>query len=125
MPGFVRIIWKVGFDAFWHFTEDDGWAMASHVALSILLAIFPFLIFGTTLATFGPLVSIVWNVLVTTCNGWRPKTSVTLVLTLTVSSDESGHAPVSVTVFLSVESAADAPTAVVPLRIEMPNGDAS
>lgn len=52
MPGFVRITWKVCFDAFWHFTEDDGWAMASHVALSILLAIFPFLIFGTTLATF-------------------------------------------------------------------------
>lgn len=52
MPAILRIIWKVGFDAFWHFTEDDGWAMASHVALSILLAIFPFLIFGTTLATF-------------------------------------------------------------------------
>ena len=52
MPGFVRITWKVGFDAFWHFTEDDGWAMASHVALSALLAIFPFLIFGTTLASF-------------------------------------------------------------------------
>ena len=25
---------KVVFDAFWHFIEDDGWAMASHVALS-------------------------------------------------------------------------------------------
>jgi len=52
MPGFLRVTWKVGFDAFWHFSEDDGWAMASHVALSALLAIFPFLIFGTTLATF-------------------------------------------------------------------------
>jgi membrane protein len=52
MPGFIRIAWKVCFDAIWHFTEDDGWAMASHVALSALLAIFPFLIFGTTLATF-------------------------------------------------------------------------
>ena len=52
MPGFLRITWKVSFDAFWHFSEDDGWAMASHVALSALLAIFPFLIFGTTLATF-------------------------------------------------------------------------
>jgi membrane protein len=52
MPGFIRLAWKVGFDAFWHFSEDDGWAMASHVALSALLAIFPFLIFGTTLATF-------------------------------------------------------------------------
>jgi len=52
MLAFVRMAWKVAFDAFWHFSDDDGWAMASHVALSALLAIFPFLIFGTTLATF-------------------------------------------------------------------------
>lgn len=52
MPAFVRMIWKVVFDAVWHFSDDDGWAMASHVALSAILAIFPFLIFGTTLATF-------------------------------------------------------------------------
>ncbi|MBB1249311.1 MULTISPECIES: YihY/virulence factor BrkB family protein [unclassified Rhizobium] len=52
MPAAVRLAWKVGFDAFWHFSEDDGWAMASHVALSALLAIFPFLIFGATLASF-------------------------------------------------------------------------
>ncbi|MBO6554481.1 MAG: YihY/virulence factor BrkB family protein [Roseitalea sp.] len=39
-------------DAFGHFNETDGWALASHVALSTLLAIFPFLIFATTLATF-------------------------------------------------------------------------
>ena len=52
MPALIRMFWKVIFDAIWHFSEDDGWAMASHVALSILLAIFPFLIFGTTLATF-------------------------------------------------------------------------
>lgn len=42
MPAFVRIIWKVVFDALWHFSEDDGWAMASHVALSSLMAVFPF-----------------------------------------------------------------------------------
>ncbi|GCA47982.1 MULTISPECIES: YihY/virulence factor BrkB family protein [Sinorhizobium] len=52
MPAFVRIIWKVVFDALWHFSEDDGWAMASHVALSSLMAVFPFLIFGTALASF-------------------------------------------------------------------------
>ena len=38
MPTFLRMLYKVGFDAFWHFTEDDGWAMASHVALSTLMA---------------------------------------------------------------------------------------
>jgi membrane protein len=47
-----RLAFKVLWDAYWHFTEDDGWAMASHVALSGLLALFPFLIFGTALAGF-------------------------------------------------------------------------
>ncbi len=35
-----------------HFNESDGWAMASHVALSVLIAVFPFLIFTTSLAGF-------------------------------------------------------------------------
>ena len=39
-------------DALGHFSRDDGWAMASHVALSTLMALFPFLIFATTLAVF-------------------------------------------------------------------------
>ncbi len=52
MPVYVKVIYRVLYDALYHFTDDDGWAMASHVALSSLLAIFPFLIFGTSLATF-------------------------------------------------------------------------
>ncbi|THV22493.1 YihY/virulence factor BrkB family protein [Peteryoungia ipomoeae] len=52
MPTFLKMLYKVAFDALWHFSEDDGWAMASHVALSALLALFPFLIFGTVLASF-------------------------------------------------------------------------
>lgn len=39
-------------DAFGHFNDDDGWAIASHLALSALLALFPFLIFATSLASF-------------------------------------------------------------------------
>ncbi|MEM9635447.1 MAG: YihY/virulence factor BrkB family protein [Pseudomonadota bacterium] len=39
-------------DAIGHFTRDDGFAMASHVALSGLLAIFPLLIFIASLAGF-------------------------------------------------------------------------
>jgi membrane protein len=35
-----------------HFMQSDGWAMASHVALSIMMALFPFLIFATSLAGF-------------------------------------------------------------------------
>ncbi len=43
---------RVVYDAFGHFNDDDGWAMASHLAISTLMALFPFLIFVTTLAGF-------------------------------------------------------------------------
>jgi membrane protein len=43
---------RILFDALGHFDSDDGWSMASHLALSALLAVFPFLIFATTLASF-------------------------------------------------------------------------
>ncbi|WP_421856971.1 YihY/virulence factor BrkB family protein [Oricola sp.] len=43
---------RITYDAFGHFNDTDGWALASHVALAALLAIFPFLIFATTLAGF-------------------------------------------------------------------------
>lgn len=52
MAAALSLARKVAFDAYIHFAEDDGWAMASHVALSGLLALFPFLIFGTALASF-------------------------------------------------------------------------
>jgi membrane protein len=42
--------WRVAADAARHFNNDDGWAMASHVALSALMAVFPFLIFVAALA---------------------------------------------------------------------------
>lgn len=38
--------------AFRHFIDDDGWAIASHIALSTLMALFPFLIVVTALAGF-------------------------------------------------------------------------
>ncbi len=52
MQTVLRTLYKVVYDAIFHFIEDDGFAMASHVALSTLLAVFPFLIFGTALASF-------------------------------------------------------------------------
>jgi membrane protein len=39
-------------DAFRQFIDDDGWAIASHIALSTLMALFPFLIVVTALAGF-------------------------------------------------------------------------
>ena len=39
-------------DALGHFNNDDGWSMASHLAITALMALFPFLIFATALASF-------------------------------------------------------------------------
>jgi membrane protein len=50
----MRFVFRVLNDAFMRFSQDDGWAIASHVALSILTSLFPFLIFVTALAgVFG------------------------------------------------------------------------
>ena len=48
----IRYICLVGTDAFYTFLADDGWAIASHIALSALMALFPFLIVLTSLAGF-------------------------------------------------------------------------
>lgn len=47
-----RAIYQVLRDALGHFSRDDGYAMASHVALSGLLALFPLLIFIAALTGF-------------------------------------------------------------------------
>ena len=46
---------RVALDAYYRFLADDGWAIASHIALSALMALFPFIIVVTTLAasSFG------------------------------------------------------------------------
>ena len=43
---------RLAADAFRKFNDDDGWAIASHIALSTLMALFPFLIVVTALAGF-------------------------------------------------------------------------
>jgi membrane protein len=45
------ILKRILVDALGHYNDDDGWAMSSHVALSGLMALFPFLIFAATLAS--------------------------------------------------------------------------
>jgi membrane protein len=42
----------IALDALYRFLEDDGWAIASYIALSTLMALFPFLILVTALAAF-------------------------------------------------------------------------
>jgi membrane protein len=48
----LRRYYRIALDAFDHFLAADGWAIASHIALSTLMALFPFLIVVTSLAGF-------------------------------------------------------------------------
>jgi membrane protein len=48
----LRIAFRVAVDAFYRFSADDGWAIASHIALSVLMSMFPFLILVTAIAGF-------------------------------------------------------------------------
>jgi membrane protein len=48
----IRLCCRVAWDAFYRFSADDGWAIASHIALSVLMSMFPFLILVTALAGF-------------------------------------------------------------------------
>ncbi len=48
----MKTAWTILTDAIGNFIADDGWALASHIAMSALIAIFPFLIFLTALAGF-------------------------------------------------------------------------
>jgi membrane protein len=48
----LRLSFRVITEAFYRFNRDDGWAIASHISLSMLMAMFPFLIVVTALAGF-------------------------------------------------------------------------
>ena len=48
----IRLCYRVAMDAFYRFNADDGWAIASHIALSVLMSMFPFLILVTAIAGF-------------------------------------------------------------------------
>ena len=48
----MRRAFHIALNAYWRFLADDGWAIASHIALSALMAMFPFFIVLTSLAGF-------------------------------------------------------------------------
>jgi membrane protein len=48
----IRTCYSIAMDAFYRFNADDGWAIASHIALSVLMSMFPFLILVTAIAGF-------------------------------------------------------------------------
>ncbi len=45
-------IYRIGIDAYRRFNANYGWAIASHIALSTLMSLFPFLILVTAIAGF-------------------------------------------------------------------------
>ena len=48
----IHYAYSIAREALYTFLADDGWAIASHIALSTLMAFFPFLIVITSLAGF-------------------------------------------------------------------------
>lgn len=62
MIRFLKFWGHVLSDAITKFNRDDGWAIASHIALSGLFALFPFLIFATSIAGFFELGTFTDNV---------------------------------------------------------------
>ena len=50
--GILRLCYQIALDAFYRFNADDGWAIASHIALSALMSLFPFLILVAALAPY-------------------------------------------------------------------------
>src|SRR5262252_7193463 len=49
---FLKRCIHIANQAYEGFLRDDGWAIASHIALSTLMSLFPFLIFVTALTSF-------------------------------------------------------------------------
>jgi membrane protein len=70
MPIQIRRFYRLGYDVILRFLAHDGWAIASHVTLAILLAIFPFLILVTAIASFVGTVDIAQETVALVFEGW-------------------------------------------------------
>jgi membrane protein len=71
----IRLCSRVAWDAFHRFNADDGWAIASHIALSVLMAMFPFLILVTALAGFLGSQNLAAEVAALIVAAWPPEVS--------------------------------------------------
>jgi membrane protein len=68
----MRKIVRLFLDAYWRFSAQDGWAIASHIALSALTSLFPFLIFVTAMAGFLGSQSLADEVAKLVFSAWPP-----------------------------------------------------
>ena len=71
----IRLCSRVAWDAFNRFNADDGWAIASHIALSTLMSMFPFLILVTALAGFLGSQNLASEVATLIVAAWPPEVS--------------------------------------------------
>src|SRR5579859_15801 len=71
----IRSCFRVAWDAFYRFNADDGWAIASHIALSVLMSMFPFLILVTALAGFIGSQNLASEVAALIVAAWPPEVS--------------------------------------------------
>jgi membrane protein len=71
----IRLCSGVAWDAFIRFNVDDGWAIASHIALSVLMSMFPFLILVTALAGFIGSQNLAAEVATLIVAAWPPEVS--------------------------------------------------
>ena len=71
----LKSIWAVGYDVYVRFHAHDAWAISSHVALSVLLALFPFLIVVTSIASLVGTDEIASQVVSLAFEGWPPALS--------------------------------------------------
>ncbi len=71
----IRLCSRVIWDAFNRFNADDGWAIASHIALSVLMSMFPFMILVTALAGFIGSQNLAAEVATLIVAAWPPEVS--------------------------------------------------
>jgi membrane protein len=74
----LKTLWEIVYDVYVRFTAHDAWAIASHVALSVLLALFPFLIVVTSLASLLGTDEIATQTVSLAFEGWPPTLSAPL-----------------------------------------------
>jgi membrane protein len=84
---FLRRYLAIAYKAYEGFARDDGWAIASHIALTTLMSLFPFLIFITALTGFLGSQEVADQVAKLLLEAWPPQvaapiaTEITSVLT--------------------------------------------
>ncbi len=66
----LKSAWAIVYDVYLRFTAHDAWAIASHVAMSVLLALFPFLIVVTALASLIGTPQVASEVIGLAFEGW-------------------------------------------------------